>query len=62
MDGGVDVSTSSSSVNPGYIDPRWFSALQSRVGYIGSQYYFIGNQFANFFTKADTKGTMITFK
>ncbi len=45
-----------------FVDPRWFSALQSRVGYNGSQYYFIGNQFANFFTKADQKGVMVEFK
>lgn len=45
-----------------FIDPRWFSSLQSRVGYNGGQYYFVWNQFANFFTKADQKGTMITYK
>jgi hypothetical protein len=44
------------------VDPRWFSAMQSRVWYIGSQYYFIGNQFAHFFTKAEQKGVFVEYK
>jgi hypothetical protein len=42
-------------------NPRLFSSLQARVGYNGGQYYFIGNQFAHFFTSDNQAGGYITF-
>lgn len=45
-----------------FVDPRWYSAMQPRVGNIGTQYYMIWNQFAHFFTKANQVGTFVDFK
>jgi hypothetical protein len=45
-----------------FVDPRWFSAMQPRVWYMGTQYYMIWNQFAHFFTKSNQAGTYIDFK
>jgi hypothetical protein len=47
---------------PSTIEPWWFTAMQPRVGYIGSAYYFIWNQFATFFTKQNTAGTLVNYK
>ncbi len=47
---------------PSAVEPRWFVAMQPRVGYIGDSYYFIWNQFATFFTKQNPTGTLVNYK
>ncbi len=49
------------TTSTGAIDPWLLSSLMPRVGYMGSNYYFINTQFAHLFSQNNLQGIKVNF-